>query len=46
MSKNSDFSLSELSVKKEYKRERFSIEKLVTRISRAGTFFLIAKEIS
>ncbi len=47
MDKNSDISLSDLSVeKKNGKREKFSTEKLLTGISRAGTPFLIAKDIS
>ena len=47
MDKNSDISLSDLSVeKKSGKREKFSTEKLLTGISRAGTPFLIAKDIS
>jgi len=47
MVEKSDFSLSELRVeKKSGKRENFSSEKLLTGISRAGTPFLIAKEIS
>jgi transcriptional regulator NrdR family protein len=47
MVEKSDFSLSELSVeKKSGRRENFSTEKLLTGISRAGTPFLIAKEIS
>jgi transcriptional regulator NrdR family protein len=47
MVEKSDFSLSKLSVeKKSGRRENFSTEKLLTGISRAGTPFLIAKEIS
>jgi len=47
MNAKSDDYLSELSVeKKSGNRERFSNEKLLTGISRAGTPFLIAKEIS
>ena len=47
MVEKSDFSLSKLRVeKKSGKRENFSTEKLLTGISRAGTPFLIAKEIS
>jgi transcriptional regulator NrdR family protein len=47
MVEKSEFSLSELRVeKKSGKRENFSSEKLLTGISRAGTPFLIAKEIS
>lgn len=47
MVEKSDFSLSKLSVeKKSGRREIFSTEKLLTGISRAGTPFLIAKEIS
>ncbi|MDN5847034.1 MAG: hypothetical protein L0H53_12255 [Candidatus Nitrosocosmicus sp.] len=47
MNAKSDNSLTEISVeKKSGKRERFSNEKLLTGISRAGTPFLIAKEIS
>ena len=47
MVEKSDLSLSELRVeKKSGKRENFSSEKLLTGISRAGTPFLIAKDIS
>ena len=47
MVEKSDFSLSELRVeKKSGKRENFSSEKLLTGISRAGTPFMIAKDIS
>jgi transcriptional regulator NrdR family protein len=47
MVEKSEFSLSKLRVeKKSGKRENFSSEKLLTGISRAGTPFLIAKEIS
>jgi transcriptional regulator NrdR family protein len=47
MVKQSNFSLSDLSVeKKSGRRENFSTEKLLTGISRAGTPFLLAKDIS
>lgn len=47
MVEESKFSVSDLSVEKRSgKRENFSTEKLLTGISRAGTPFLIAKDIS
>ncbi|MBA2267165.1 MAG: hypothetical protein H0W19_02345 [Nitrosopumilus sp.] len=47
MNQNSNSSLSELMVEKRSgNTERFSTEKLLTGISRAGTPFLIAKDIS
>lgn len=47
MVEKSNFSLSELRVeKKSGKRENFSSEKLLTGISRAGTPFMMAKDIS
>jgi len=47
MVQQSNFSLSDLSVeKKSGRRENFSTEKLLTGISRAGTPFLLAKDVS